>query len=378
MEIKLTELERLFEEIKEIINYIEMSRYKDRVHRIYLSNGDKLNYKVPNESIAHLLGINTTYLYSTGRYKNSNSFDLLKEMSTDFYKIYKMNNEGIISYDNLFSKYIYEKIKSFKENIKINVDETLLVCKYDSSRAYLHNELAEKYDYIIVKKYENEKIGILCIKEKNNEYVPMSNQIFNSFEEAKETLKKYLMNQEVALMTADNVFNNFDDYEKKYYIRLDNKLKKLRELRRYKEIFKFCLDLSGDYEYSVGKLKENRNNFFEDKDLIDVIVEAIKNGNLIDTEIFRDTNLSKVIEAFNDHICSTQISQNSLVKESYSQMKNNLESFKTQLLQAQDEIETLTVENNQLKESNKILSAENKSNKENLNKIYEIAKKTRM
>ena len=90
MNFNLSELENLFEEMNEIINYFEMSQYQNRRYRIFLGNGDRINYSIPNDSIAHLLGVNTNYLISTGRFNSTNSFDLLKEMVVNPYRINKL------------------------------------------------------------------------------------------------------------------------------------------------------------------------------------------------------------------------------------------------------------------------------------------------
>ena len=91
--MRLCDIENLFENIREIIDFIENSRYKNRRFRLFLGNGDRLNFYVPNESIAHLLGVNTNYLISTGRFNSTNSFELLKELTLNPYRINKLENE---------------------------------------------------------------------------------------------------------------------------------------------------------------------------------------------------------------------------------------------------------------------------------------------
>ena len=110
MNYNLSELESLFEEIKEIINFIELSKYQNRRNRIYLSNGDRLNFSVPNNTIAHLLGINTNYLMSTGICASTSSFNILKEMCENAYRINKAHKDGILSYEQLFSPYLKQKL----------------------------------------------------------------------------------------------------------------------------------------------------------------------------------------------------------------------------------------------------------------------------
>ena len=102
MKFNLGELESLFEKIKDIIDYVESAKLKDRRMNLFLGNGDKILFSIPNNTVAHLLGIDTNYLISTGLYNNQNSFELLKEMCENPYKIHKANVDGIINYDHLF------------------------------------------------------------------------------------------------------------------------------------------------------------------------------------------------------------------------------------------------------------------------------------
>lgn len=379
MKLNLSELEEMFQDIKEIINFIELSQYENRRHRIYLSNGDRINFSLPNESIAHLLGINTNYLISTNTFKNTKSFLLLKDLCENTYKINDLSNKNIINQECLFSPFIHEKIAIFKENIKINTEETELVCKYDSSRAYLTDKLSEKYDYIIIKKYSDAKIGVLGLINNGSYYVPMSNQIFNNFEEASESLAKYLKNQEVTIITGINYFNTQTDYDRTFYLTLNNKVEKVKNIKNYKELFNCSLDLSGDYEYSIKRMKENKNNQFEDNDIINIIVDCIRNSKLIDTKIFRDNNLSKIIESFNDHLCNTQINNNNSISETYTTLKKELEYLKSELIEAKEKIEVLTEHNEGLTKLSKNLQEDNDEYKQTEEMILKLLnKKPRM
>lgn len=129
MKFNLGELETLFCSINDIIDYIENTKYENRRYKLYLSNGEYLNFSIPNNTIPHLLGVNTTYLSSTNIFKTTNSFELLKELIENPYKIYSLERNGIIKYDNLFSQYIIDKVNSFMENIRINIQNVEFICK---------------------------------------------------------------------------------------------------------------------------------------------------------------------------------------------------------------------------------------------------------
>lgn len=375
MNFNLSELENLFEEMNEIINYFEMSQYQNRRYRIFLGNGDRINYSIPNDSIAHLLGVNTNYLMSSGRFNSTNSFDLLKEMVENPYRINKLCSEGIIKYDYLFSPFIYNKILGFKDNMRLSAVDTEIICKYKQERAFIEDTKSEKYDYIIIKKYEDGKIGIIGLVSKENYYVPMSNQLFNSFEEAKETLDKYLRNQEVTIITGLRTFNAVTDFDKTITVFPHEKDSKIENASRYTNEFNCTLDVSKEARFLLQSVMKSRNNHFEDIDLINIIVESIKNGKLIDIELFRNTNLSRIIETFNDFLCENRINKDDSVTETYSKIKSDLVELKTRLLNVEEENEKLKDTNEILTNKVSELELENICYEEIREKVFELTSK---
>lgn len=372
MNFKMFELEDLFNKINEIINFIEKTNYSYRRQQIYFSNGEKITISTPNESIAHLIGINLDYLRSTRIYKNKNSFELLKEMSENAYTIYQAACKGIINYDKLFSKYILNKIEGFHQNIKIDTNDIEVVCKYNSEKNYTSGDLTEKYDYIIVKRYSNGKIGILGLVNNDYTYAPMSNQLYNSFQEAKENLEKYLKNQEITLINGLNLYDINSDYQSKFHPTINSKLEKFNILKKYKHIFNCSIDISGEYEFYIDKLVTRRETDYKDNDIIETIVESISKGKLIENESI-DSSLKPIIDTFNDYLCSN-IASSSDIKESYTDLKNNLENFKTKLLETEKVNNQLSDKNSILESENIELKDENKQLKENEKKILQILK----
>lgn len=375
MKFNVSELESLFEKINEIITNIETSQYQNRRYRIFLANGDRINYSIPNDSIAHLLGVNTNYLISTGRFNNTNSFDILKEMVENPYRLNQLYTEGIIKYENLFSPFIYKKIEGFKENIRMSMIDTEFICKYNQQRAYLSDPKEEKYDYIMVKKYEDEKIGIIGLVSKETYYVPMSNQLFDSFEDAKESLDKYLRNQEITIITGLRTYNIGCDFDKTISAYPYEKDNKIENASIYTNEFNCTLDVSKEARFLLQSVIKSRTNYHEDYDLINVIVDAIKQGKLIDIDLFRDTNLSKIIETFNDFLCENKITKDDSISESYSKMKKDLEILKENLEKEKSKNSNLIDENLELSEKANCLEIENAKYKDNEEKILELLNK---
>ena len=372
MNFKKAELDELCEKIKNIVDFIETSNYFERRQQIYFSNGERITLSTPNDSIAHLLGINIDYLRATRQLKNRNSFEMLKDMCENSYTIHKAAMKGIIKYDQLFSKYIHQKIEGFFDNLKIDINDIDVVCKYNSERRYLTGELSEKYDYIIVKRYPNGKIGILGLVNNGYSYAPMSNQLYDSYEAAKEQLEKYLKNQDITLINGIKLYNINSDYKKEFHPYLTSKEEKFNILKSYKNVFNCTIDVSGEYDFCLDKLMTRRDIDYKDSDLIDIIVNSIKGGKLIETDNI-DSSLKPIIDSFNDYLCKKSDASNEVGK-SYTSIKEDLETFKTKLLNAEETITKLESKNERLETENKDLTSENEILKENEQKIFEIIK----
>ena len=126
MDFNRSELESIINGIGAIMANLEKSFSYNKSTRIYLANGDAISFSITKGTIAHLLGVNTNYLSSLGIFKENNSYELLKRLCENAYKIHELHTKGIISYDQLFSKNIIEKLKGFWKNININCEDTEL------------------------------------------------------------------------------------------------------------------------------------------------------------------------------------------------------------------------------------------------------------
>ena len=373
MNFSYTELEELFKQILEIIEYVECSRLEDRRTSLFLANGDQfLNYWVPNFSIAHLLGVNTEYLQSTGLFKSKSSFEMLKEMCENPYKIHRLFKDGHLSINKVFSQHMLEKISSFKENIKINLYETEFVCAYDKNKSFYAGEKSENCDYIIVKKYNDGKIGAIYLVKNDKFLIPMSNQIFENIDTAKETLKSLLIVQEITLLTGSTTYNIKTDYKKPFYLSLNSKAEKVNELKKYKQMFNCSIDITSDHEYTLDKLTSTWDTNNENDSIIEIIVEAITTKSLIDRNKYLNSPLLSIIDACNNHICSS--STNNEVKQTYTEIITSLEEFKTKVINSEKENNILTDKISVLTEDNAVLKTDNEEQKNIIKNVYEAIK----
>jgi len=275
MKIKFGELENLFFSIQNIVEYIELSNYDNRRYKMFLSNGEYLNFSIPKSSIPHLLGVNTNYLAATNIFNTNNSFELLKLLIENPYKISTLEQSGIINYDQLFSQFITEKVNSFRENIKINLPDIEFICKYEPRKTYKISAESKNYDYLIVKKLDNERYGILCLVRNQGYFTPMSSQVFEDYETLIIKLKELIKYQEITLINGIEIFNTNDDYYSSHYLKLNDKAQKLHNLRNYKKDFDISIDVANDFEYSIKKIQQNIIRKDETTILIDKIVNQL-------------------------------------------------------------------------------------------------------
>ena len=356
MDFNRTELEKLLNGISKIIITLEREYLFNKSTKIYLGNGESIDFTINRQNLAHLLGVDTNYLKSLSIFRETGSYELLKKMCDESYKIHDLHSKGIISYDKLFSKNIIEKLSGFWKNININCNETEFICKYDASRSYKSNESNEKFDYIIVKNIDG-KYYMLCLVKNavTGDYVPMSNRYFENLDEAQDQLSLFLVNQEITFMNSSRL----DGYRQNI---LNDKLKleKVQNLDHYRRMYRCSIDLTGDYTFIFKRVISHKNNASENYvSTNDNIIASIKDGKLIDSSSIQDRNLVQISEAFNDFICSKNIEGKSEeIGNSYSKLIKELEEAKKILLENKELIESLTEKNKELEEENEYLKNE--------------------
>ena len=319
--LSLGELERLFFEIDELIQYIEKIGFDSKKSLLYLSNGDRILLKIFKENIPHLLGINIEYLKSTGLYSSRNSYDLLKEVIGNAYKLHTyVTKQNVIKYDTIFSEHIYEKIKVFKFNTKINLTDTELICKYDSTKTFTITDKNEKYDYIIVKKDEKTgTYGILGIVKSNDYYVPMTSLYFEDYESLKVKLNEIIKNQEVTLISGIKFYSNFAECGS-YRLNENAKASKLDTLMQYKKDFGCIIDTTDDFKFLLESSSKHKNQHYSNYNLINLMIESIREGKLLDLNMFIGSTFYELAESINDYIVGNSANFNEEIGENYSKI----------------------------------------------------------
>lgn len=375
-----SDVEKILLDISENIEYYEATGIENRKSLVFLANGDKINYNVPKNSIAHLLGINTAYLISTGIFKEKDSYKILKKMCDEEYYLWNNISKGVVDPNKLFSKHIKKKLEIFKENIKINTYKSEFVCKYKKERTYGLDVDENDYDYIICQKNDENDFMLLGLANNNGKSVPQTSQFFNEINEFKNCLNQLIKNQDLTFITGISLRNNTIDYEKNFNMSNDTKILKFKTLKRYSKKFNSTIDVTKEYEYILEKKLETSKNYFESKQYYNKVSECISNNKIITEKdlgikdfLELDEELINIVEAFNDVHFNIDTAKETNV--TYSKLIKDLKLLKADLLKAKDDNSYLLNQNRELEEKNEELETKLKLKNEDINKVNEYVKK---
>lgn len=366
--MQMTKFEYLMELIaNNVETYNRNSRYKDKFSLTF-ANGDNIKIYVPNSSVPHLLGVNTNYLMSSGLYREKSSYELLNKMCEDRYRLYRYINDNIIDEKQLFSEHIEKKNSAFVQNLKINIFNMIFACPYDSSRSYTTGKETYKFDYILVNKPAYEEKGIFMLGlaanidkvNKSKIYVPMSNQYFESIEEAEERFGLIFNNQKLTIPTM--LTSTSTNNTSKFFLHGDQKLAKARETQQIADKCFATLDVSEDYRWLLKKYYDSMNSGgYVQKDYATIITNCITTGKIITPQMFDLQSFAGVnefflgiINAHNDFIShDSTVAINDPSVPTYTDLKKEVEELTTTR-------DALISANKELVSTNDILAKENK------------------
>lgn len=390
--MQMTKFEYLMELIaNNVETYNRNSRYKDKFSLTF-ANGDNIKIYVPNSSVPHLLGVNTNYLMSSGLYREKSSYELLNKMCEDRYRLYRYINDNIIDEKQLFSEHIEKKNSAFVQNLKINIFNMIFACPYDSSRSYTTGKETYKFDYILVNKPAYEEKGIFMLGlaanidkvNKSKIYVPMSNQYFESIEEAEERFGLIFNNQKLTIPTM--LTSTSTNNTSKFFLHGDQKLAKARETQQIADKCFATLDVSEDYRWLLKKYYDSMNSGgYVQKDYATIITDCITTGKIItpqmfDLQSFAGVNefLLGIINAHNDFIShDSTVAINDPSVPTYTDLKKEVEELTTTR-------DTLISANKELVSTNDILAKENEglkkevsNNEATINEAIKVLTKTK-
>ena len=173
--------------------------------KVFLTSGNSFNYRIPRDKIAHLLGVKTENLILTGMFKNTQSYEVLKELFRNQTRISGMIKDGVIKLNDIFSKHINEKLSGFKNNCSINIFNNMFVCKHNREKVIQQGKNPRNCNYIICSSLDDGTLLELDLIINNKYSLPVSNRLFNDEIEAQESFKELLQNQVSKLKEANKL-----------------------------------------------------------------------------------------------------------------------------------------------------------------------------
>ena len=337
------------------------------IYNLTLDNGDKLKLAFGHNNIAHLLGVDTEYLKTTGLFKGD-SYSILKEVCSDSYRLYTMVKDGHMTYDNFISDFAYEKVKGFRSICGIDLYNIEFICKYSKDNSYITGYQQLEGDYYIAYKTDG-GLFIVGFKKNGNYCYPITNRYIDvNDEHLMEFLKTLLTNQIITMPTMSNLyFANTKSYSKTIYVDYIKKAQIIRTLMQYNQKYNVYVDVSSGYSFVLEKLLKKFNDSSYVYPILNRMFKAITNRVLIDVkELEREfgilpddmkaiidiynSSLNKDINAALDEHTKMVISERDRLSAENQRHINELEKLKRQLLEAQTLISQLRTENDEYRE----------------------------
>lgn len=337
-----------------------------RRYIMYLSNGDSFKIKILKNSIPHLLGIDTDYLKKTGLYKSDmGTYDVMLQFIRNAKGAYSKHKEGIIDLNKIISPYIEEKLESVYNNLIIKTSNCCMVCKYDSKKTYGYSMESDKMSYLILQQ-KNDKYYVLKLGKSGEEglFYPMSNQVYNTYDEFCEKFSVSLINQEVTLLNGIKFSTNGYTYDNGFNIQPYERKPKLMQLRKLAVDLNCTPNVLHDYIYSIGVMNDKRNSNLEDSEIL------LKLGNCmmkkIPFDLTKEYVVSEQLITLINNYNNSLFMENSLdANTKFSDMTKENVLLKQKLSSTLEELEKANAENEniskQLSENKKLYTdADNK------------------
>lgn len=354
-------------------NFEHKTDLSKKSYLMFLSNGDRIRVKIPKTSIPHLLGINTEYLKSTGLYKGMNSYEIMLDFIKNPNEAFQKHESGIINLDKILSPYINKKLDSLTENLNINTNCCEMICKYDRGKTYGYSADFDDMSYLILQK-KNEKYYVLKLAmSEDGTCFPMSNQVFNSYEECQEALSSYLIYQELTLLNNLFIYYNNSTVGKFPILERDRK-QKLEKLKKLSEDFECTPNIIADFIYSL-KIRDNkRQGNIRTSNIIEILCDCIKNKKVFDISLTNvdQEDILKIIETYNDSLFSEITAS---TDNSYSDLQNENISLKKEIERLRLENKSLSETVNYRDEELNEVKTQNNELREDINKVKGIFSK---
>lgn len=355
-----SKFDNIMKEIENLISWYEEKHIDQSSIKAFLASGESFRYCATKDSIAHMLGIKTDFLSTCGMFNTTKSYNLIKALIENQYRISSkiLNNE--IKLSDIFSKHIHKKLAIFKSNISISLDNILFICKYNRNKVIEYGGEPRNCDYIIAKETDDGQIQELDIVLSGKIAKPVSSRMYESEIEAKDEFSELLRYQDISILTSIIIDTGYYDDSKKFYLRENDKLSKLQQLENIRLRYNCNIDVVDDCKYyykkAINGKTVGRNNY----DVISQIINCILDGNLITNETL-DVSFSELtmqqrnlIDALNDKVIMGNNNPNnnkkySALEKQVKDLKNAKKTLEEENTKLTKKLEETTIERNELR-----------------------------
>lgn len=362
-----SEFDELIEKINICLEWYEKRNFDDMIFNVVLDNGEKIKISFHHKTIAHLLGIKTEYLKTTGLFPKD-SYEILKLLCNDSYRFYAMVFQGHLTYDSFISDYADDKLREFTNACGINLRDIDFVCKYSKEFSYITGYPQLEGDYYIGYK-TNYGVLVVGFKKDGEYYVPITNRPINyDDDEAMEFLNHLLENQSITMPSMSSIYyKKSKTYSNTSPVNDQKKAGKIRVLKNYAKNYNATVDVSGGYIYIIEKLLKQYNSknilfpalksIFEKvskRVMIDVTDIELEFGELPEDilcliDSYNSSLNVDISAALDEHTKSVMSERDRLSEENQRHIKE-LEELREELLRIKALNEQLQTENNGYRE----------------------------
>ena len=270
------------ERIKELIKWFNSVKFNDKSFIIFLANGESFTYRCYKDHIAHLLGIKTDELATTGLFNSKLSSEILEEMIDSQFRIGDKIANDKLKLSTIFSNYVNEKMAFFKSNVSVDTDNIMFVCKYDRNKVMYEGHNPKNCDYIMFKELDDGTILELDLLKQGKYVFPISSRVYNNHNEASSTYEKVLKNQEVTIISSMLINDQLWEDQRKMLISEQDKISRLQLLKNFRDKYNCIINVMGDCEYYYRRNVTNRSRGKSDNTVIENIVECVLANKIID------------------------------------------------------------------------------------------------
>lgn len=340
------EFEQIIVKLEEAVKLYKKSDYRYNENKLYLSNGQILEFMFKPENIPHLLGINISALRNSKILSSNKPLDMLEELIQRYTAIYQKFVRGELIYSDVVSPYIKEKIESFETVLKCDINDIYFVSEYSLPRAYLNGE-RNNYgcQYYIAFEDGKSEIIFLGLKKPDDQYYYSPSSIISPSDEksSDKLLADLISNQRVMIVNCV-VRKNIGIFN---YLKNADKLILAQRLVNLTNEYNGHLMLSNDFIYNLKKLMSSYEKDLNVQRFILQLIYAISTGKKISIDCSFDQNCADLVEVYNMSVqksnkadIQTDLQELKRLKEELLLAKSTIEEQK-QLLSEKDELISL-------------------------------------